>query len=120
MKEDGMNSTSDKVKAGALMLMAGGIIGAGLALLFAPQSGKRTRRDIARVSRKMKDQATDAVEEFSESVHEMVDSVSDKAADLLDKGKDLAHSAKKDVLKAIDEGQARLEKEKLRLAKLLS
>jgi hypothetical protein len=31
----------------------------------------------------------------------------------------MAYSAKKDVLKAIEEGQARLEKEKLRLAKLL-
>ena len=114
-----MNTTNDKVKVGALMLMAGGIIGAGLALLFAPQSGNRTRRDIARMSRKVKDQAADAVEEFSETVHEMVDSVSDKAADLLDKGKDMAHSAKKDVLKAIEEGQAKLEKEKLRLAKLI-
>ena len=114
-----MSCTSDKVKAGALMLVAGGIIGAGVALLFAPQSGKRTRRDIARFSRKVKDQAADAVEEFAESVHDMVDSVSDKAADLLDKGKDLAHSAKKDVLKAIEDGQVKLEKEKSRLAKLL-
>jgi len=114
-----MSATNDKVKAGALLLMAGGIIGAGVALLFAPQSGKRTRRDIARLSRKVKQQATDAVDEFSETVHDMVDSVSDKAADLLDRGKDLARSAKKDVLKVIEEGQARLEKEKLRLSKLL-
>ena len=114
-----MSCSNDKVKAGALMLVAGGIIGAGLALLFAPQSGKKTRRDIARISRKVKDQAADVVEEFADSVHDMVDSVSDKAADLLDKGKDLAHSAKKDVLKAMEEGQVKLEKEKSRLAKLL-
>jgi len=114
-----MNTKNDKILAGALMVMAGGLVGASLALLFAPQSGKRTRRDIARMSRKIKDQAVDAVEEFSETVHDMVDSVSDKAADLLDKGKDMAYSAKKDVLKAMEEGQAKLEKEKSRLAKLL-
>jgi gas vesicle protein len=114
-----MSTRNDNLVTGSVMLMAGGVIGAGVALLFAPQSGKRTRRDLARISRKVKDQAVDAVEEFSETVSEMVDSVSDKAAVLLDKGKDMAHSAKLDVLKAIEEGQARLEREKMRLAKLL-
>ena len=114
-----MSCSNDKIKAGALMLVAGGIIGAGVALLFAPQSGKKTRRDISRFSRKVKDQAADVVEEFADNVHDMVDSVSDRAADLLDKGRDLAQSAKKDVLKAIEEGQAKLEKEKTRLAKML-
>jgi gas vesicle protein len=119
VEEISMSTRNDNVVSGAVMLMAGGVIGAGVALLFAPQSGKRTRRDLARISRKVKDQAVDAVEEFSETVSEMVDSVSDKAAVLLDKGKDMAHSAKMDVLKAIEEGQAKLEKEKMRLAKLL-
>jgi gas vesicle protein len=119
VEEESMSKTNSNVTTGALMLMAGGFIGAGLALLFAPQSGKRTRRDISRISRKVKEQTADAVEEFSESVHEMVDVVSDKAADLLDRGKNMAHSAKMDVLKAIEEGQAKLEKEKSRLAKLL-
>jgi gas vesicle protein len=114
-----MKTTNDTARVATLMLMAGGIIGAGLALLFAPQSGTRTRRDIARMSSKVKDQAADAVEDFSETVHEMVDSVTDMAANLFDKGKDMAHSAKKDVLKAIEEGQAKLEKEKLKLAKLI-
>jgi gas vesicle protein len=114
-----MNTTNDTAKVAAVMVITGGIIGAGLALLFAPQSGTRTRRDIARMSRKVKDQAADAVEDFSETFHEMVDYVSDTAADLFDKGKDMALSAKEDVLKAIEEGQAKLEKEKLRLAKLI-
>jgi hypothetical protein len=35
------------------------------------------------MSRKVKEQAVDAVEEFSETVNEMVDSVSDEASDLL-------------------------------------
>jgi gas vesicle protein len=120
MKEESMSTKNNQVKVGALMLLAGGIIGAGLSLLYTPQSGKRTRSDVARLSRKVKEQAADAVEEFTESVNEMVDSVIDKAAELLDKGKDMAFSAKQDVLEAIAEGQARLDKEKSRLAKLIN
>jgi gas vesicle protein len=120
LKEKSMSTKNNQVKVGALMLLAGGIIGAGLALLYAPQSGKRTRSDIVRLSRKGKEQAVDALEEFTELVNEMVDSVSDKAAELFDKGKDMATSAKQDVLKAISKGQARLDTEKSRLSKQIN
>ncbi|HEY5973743.1 MAG TPA: YtxH domain-containing protein [Geobacteraceae bacterium] len=104
---------------GALMLVAGGIIGAGVALLFAPQSGKKTRREISRYAGKVKRRAEDAVDDFAGSMHDMVEAVGEKAEDILDKGKDLAYDAKKDLLKVIEEGQARLEKQKTRLAKLI-
>jgi len=42
-----MAENNNSAMVGALMLVAGGIIGAGVALLFAPQSGKRTRKEIA-------------------------------------------------------------------------
>jgi len=42
----------NKVIVGALMLIGGGIIGAGLALLYAPQSGKATRREIEKYTKK--------------------------------------------------------------------
>ena len=114
-----MTENNNRVTAGALMLVAGGIIGAGLALLFAPQSGKRTRRDIARLAKKTKHKAEDIVENFVDSVSEMADSVGDKAADILDHGKDLAHDAKKELLRAIEDGQSKMEKQRARLAKLI-
>ncbi|GAB4303943.1 MAG: YtxH domain-containing protein [Desulfuromonadia bacterium] len=114
-----MKSAQGKVTAGALLIIAGGLVGAGLALLFAPQSGKKTRRDISRFASRVKDRAEDLVDEFGETVEDLVDTIADRAAELLDQGKDLAHSAKKEVLKALDEGQARLEKEKSRLSKLV-
>lgn len=40
-------------------LVVGAAIGAGLALLLAPQSGKRTRRHLARSVEGMRDGATD-------------------------------------------------------------
>jgi gas vesicle protein len=104
---------------GAMMLLAGGILGAGVALLFAPQSGERTRRDITRYTKKVRRKAEDAVDEFSATVTDMVENLGDRAEDILDKGKDMAYEAKKDLLKTIDDAQAGLEKQKARLAKLI-
>jgi gas vesicle protein len=115
-----MAEDNNRLTASALMLIAGGILGAGLALLFAPQSGKRTRRDIARLARKTKNRAEDIVDDFIDTVSGMAEVVGDKAAEILDQGKDIAHEAKKDLLRAIEDGQEKLEKQKARLAKLIS
>jgi gas vesicle protein len=104
---------------GALMLVAGGILGAGVALLFAPQSGARTRRDIGRYTKKVRRKAEGVVDDFTASVSDMVEAVGDKAEEILDKGKDLAYEAKQDLLKAIEEGQTKLEKQRTRLSKLV-
>ncbi len=114
-----MNDRDNTAAVGAMMLVAGGIIGAGVALLFAPQSGKKTRQDIARYTRKAKRRAGDIVDDFSESVSELTDAVSERASEILDKGMDVAQDAKRDLLRAIEEGQHKLEKQKNRLAKII-
>ena len=114
-----MADRDNSAMVGALMLVAGGIIGAGVAILFAPQSGKRTRRDIVRYAKKTKNKAEDIVDDFSDSISDMVDAVGEKAADILDRGKDLASGAKKEMLEAIEAGQAKLEKQRSRLSKLI-
>lgn len=114
-----MACTNNKALAGALMLVAGGVIGAGVAILFAPQSGEKTRRDIARVGRKVRRKAEGVVDEFSASVTDMVETVGEKAEDILEKGKDMAYEAKQELLKALDEGQAKLEKQKAKLARMI-
>lgn len=114
-----MNDKDKTVMVGAMMLVAGGIIGAGVALLFAPQSGKKTRKDLVRYTRKVKRRAGDMVDDFSDSVSDMVDVVGEKASDILDKGKDLASDAKQELMRVIEEGQQKLEKQKSRLSKLI-
>lgn len=114
-----MDDRNNNAVVGALMLVAGGIIGAGAALLFAPQSGKRTRRDIVRYAKKAKHKAEGVVDDFSAQVSDMVETVGDKAEEILDKGSDMAYEAKKDLLKVIEKGQDRLEKQRSRLAKLI-
>lgn len=114
-----MAENNNSAMVGALMLVAGGIIGAGVALLFAPQSGDRTRKDIVRYSRKVRRKAEGVVEDFADTVSEMVETVSDKAEDILDKGKDMAYEAKKELVKVLEDGQQKLEKQRARLVKLV-
>ena len=115
-----MADNDNKALVGAMMLVAGGIIGAGVALLFAPQSGKETREDIARYARRTKKRAKHMADDFADAFSDVVDTVVDKSADILDKGKDLASDTKKEIMKAIEEGQDRLEREKKRLSKMFS
>ncbi len=116
-----MNDCETKKSAmlGGIMLIAGGLLGAAAALLYAPQSGKQTRRDLARYSRKIRREAEDIVDDFAGNVNSMVETIGERAEDILDKGKDLAHEAKVELIKIIDEGQAKLEKQKTRLAKII-
>src|ERR1044071_8750420 len=47
--------------------LAGGALGAGLALLFAPQSGDRTRRVVGRKIGKLRDAAEETLDELREA-----------------------------------------------------
>lgn len=116
------NRENNNAKVGAIMLLAGGILGAGLALLYAPQSGEKTRKELVRFGKKTRrrtQDAVDAVEDFTEHVSDMAEAVGDRASEILEKGKDMAYSAKKGLLKAIQEGESRLEKERSRLSKMI-
>ncbi|MBU5612455.1 YtxH domain-containing protein [Geomonas azotofigens] len=117
-----MAERDNKVMVGAMLLLAGGIIGAGVALMYAPQSGEKTRKELGRYAKKARrkgEDALEAVEDFTEQVGEMAEAVGERASEILDRGKDMAYSAKKGLLKALEDGEARLMKERSRLAKLI-
>ncbi len=114
-----MDENNNSKIAGAMMLVAGGIIGAGIALLFAPKSGKATRKDITRYARRTRRRAEDVVDEFSDNVSKMVEVAGETAEDILEKGKDLAVDVKKDLLRAFEKGQEKFEKQRVRLSKLI-
>lgn len=54
-------------------LILGAVLGAGIALLTAPDSGNRTRRRIRRVATDAKESAGDQLEDFAEDVKRRVD-----------------------------------------------
>ncbi len=115
-----MDERNDGVVMGAMLVLMGVILGAGAALLFAPHSGSRTRRDISRYARKTGKMVEGVAGEVAGSVAGMADAVEEKAEAFLEKGKDLSRESVETVLAALSEGQERLGKQRDRLAKLLT
>lgn len=89
-----------------LALLAGGAIGAGLALLFAPDSGAATRRRVRESVDDAGDWATDAYEEARSKVTESTEKVRQIAAGRQD-----------DVVSAYEAGKEAFHRGKERLCK---
>jgi gas vesicle protein len=60
---------------GIVAFLAGAALGAGLALLFAPQSGEETRKKIKDVSGKMADDIKDNYDKLSKEAKKSVEQV---------------------------------------------
>ena len=101
MRDEGYSSGSV-----LLSFLLGGVVGAGLALLFAPQSGRETRQQIKDLTDDVKDKTTEYVKQAKE-----------KAASIVDDGKEY-YDEKKSILKsAVDAGKEAYEKEKEKYTK---
>lgn len=104
---------------GALGVVAGMIVGAGVALVVAPQSGGDTRRDILYYSRRGKRKARRIIEDCSDGFSGLVDSLGHKATDVLEQGKNAAQDARRGILDAIEEGQETLRHQRRKLERLI-
>lgn len=99
--------------AGAFLV--GGLIGAAVAILYAPKSGRETRRDISKKAHRIKNRTVDLIEETIEDVHEFANNLQEKTADIIEHSKNLSDKAKKEVVAALDRGQILIEKQRKRL-----
>lgn len=79
----------------------GGLVGAGVALLLAPKSGREAREQIKGLAHEVKEKTGTYVEQ-----------VKSKAATVLEKGKELIEKEKSVISSAIDSGIKAYEKEK--------
>lgn len=68
-----MSEQGKQVAKVAVLIAGGAVIGAGIGLLFAPQSGAETRRDIGRYAKKTKLQATRWSRALQSGVKEVMD-----------------------------------------------
>lgn len=100
-------------------LVAGGLIGAGIALLLAPQTGKKTRKYLAGCAKDFSEKASDTVQEFADTLSEFVESAGNRATELMEEGADLTRESKKALLKALDKGQEILEKQRKKLTDMI-
>ncbi len=89
--------------AGSIMFsfLLGGIVGAGLALLLAPQSGSETRRKITEASDDLRQKADELVKQARSSVESA-----------FDKGRDTFEEKKAAVSSAFEAGREAFRREK--------
>ena len=69
-----------------MMLVGGGVVGAGLGLLFAPYSGAKSRRKMARMGKTVTNKSDKLMRGFSDTMSDfsgMMDTVSGKASKML-------------------------------------
>jgi len=94
-------------------LVIGGLAGAAAMLLFAPQSGKRTRDQIQLKSDQLRDQTTDAVKNAVAQVRfntrEITAGVQEMAGQLKQRGQDQLVKQLDRVSTALDDGKKAVE-----------
>ncbi len=74
--------------------VVGAVLGAGVALLFAPQSGEETRRAIRRRARELRDYAEDTMDDLGDRFEEGRERVKRTIGDKVESAKDSLQEAK--------------------------
>lgn len=103
--------------AGAFII--GGLVGAAIALLYAPKSGRETRRDISKAVGKVRKEAVEIIDDTIDSINRFAKEVKERAEDIIEKGADLSESATKEIIETLEEGQKTLDRQRKRIMKAL-
>lgn len=89
----------------ALGFILGGVIGASLALLFAPESGRRTRERLRDLAADVRDKTIDVSEELR-----------DKAEEAVERGREVFEEKKSILSAAVQAGKEAMQRERERLS----
>ncbi|HBO84393.1 MAG: hypothetical protein A2073_07815 [Deltaproteobacteria bacterium GWC2_42_11] len=87
-----------------LALLLGGLVGAGIALLYAPATGEETRRKLKETTDRLRDQIREKTEGMGGYVEEGIHKV-----------KEFVEEKKADITAAYESGKEAYRKEKTRL-----
>jgi gas vesicle protein len=82
----------DDSGSGIVWFLAGAAVGAAVALLYAPKSGRDTRKYISKTTEKSKDAISESGKELVDRGKELYDrgrALADEAADLFERGRKL-------------------------------
>jgi len=92
--------------AGIGTFIVGLALGAGVALLLAPQSGEETRRAVARRARRAQEAAQDFVEDVSGTVADKFNQVRTSVEERIDATFEAVDAKKRQVSNAVEAGRA--------------
>ncbi len=99
-----MSKSNDKRDIAAAFIV-GGLFGAGIALLLAPQSGARTRRDIRRLGEKAMNMTQAARLEITRAIDNLADGVWDKLEEEINRGREWTEDVVSQLHRAMDSGR---------------
>ena len=91
-------------------LTVGALIGAPSALLMAPQSGKRTRRDIARRAERLGDDASERLSEARAEAGRMAERTRSESRRLAKDARRKVDETSERLSEAVDQGRERLRR----------
>lgn len=88
----------------------GALVGTTAALLLAPQSGKRTRRQLVRRAEEIGDTATEAFDEAREETKRLADRTARETRRLAERARTRADRTSDRLGEAVDKGRERLRR----------
>ena len=100
-----------------LIFLAGGLIGAGLSILYTPMTGEKTRQYIRIQTKKAKKKARHLSESFRENVDDLIREIKEITDKVIEEGIELTKEKKAELLAAIEAGKKAMEEEKKRIEK---
>jgi len=101
-----------------LIIALGGLVGAALALLYAPSSGENTRQYLRMGTERARRRAYHITGRVKESIEELIDDVKETTDEIIEEGVELTREKKAELLAAIDAGKKTIEEEKKKLEQL--
>ena len=107
------------LKQAAGFLFAGAIVGSAIGLLYAPQSGARTTKNIKKLARKTVDRLDDLQGDIRDQVSNWVNDMAEVVKDAVDQGKKLGAEGYENVLQGFDNAKKCVEDGRSRLEQLI-
>ena len=96
----------EKHEAGVGAFLMGLAVGAGVALLFAPQTGVQTRQGLSRGAQRARERAQDLTEEVSGQVSERFRSARDQVEGRIENARQAVDMKRQQVSRAMEAGRA--------------
>ena len=106
-------------KQAAGVLFAGAMVGAAIALLYAPQSGDRTKKDIKKFARQTVNRLDDLQGGIRDQITNWVDDMTEVVKDGINRGKKLGAEGYEQVLQGFDNAKKCVEDGKSRIEELI-
>ena len=94
-----------------LIFLAGGLIGAGISLVYAPLSGEKTRQYLRIQTKKAKRKARHLTESTRENIDCLINEIKETTDKVIAEGMELTKEKKAEILAAIEAGKKAMEEE---------